>query len=356
VSQPIDLNFATSATLTFWTWFQTENVTPALYDLKYVEISTNNGADWTELRKYAAVTNPGHPAWYQDTIDLSPYIGQNIRIQFRFDTVDAQNNSSAQGVEGWYIDDVTISGDYEFPLIESTLLVRVIEAASISFVNGGPTPITDGDRIVGLNKGTTGLAKGDPILASGSWAAGDAAGIILMTNVVGTSPFYISNEELQVRGTVVAEVPGVVKFIQKANYIRAYYGDPAGSGNPNDDPLDDAKQGNPRNPTNVNWPPDQVKDWSAEADYFTLVQWDAVNDGAVATVGLIPSLAEPGAVIESTALITPNSSLATTRAELGLHAFGKGAQNVYFDDFALQTDVISAEGFLPATQSSGGAQ
>ncbi len=347
-SQPIDLNYATSAVLTFWTWHQTETQDPANYDQKYVEISTNDGASWTELLNDSTSANSNNPNWNEVSIDLASYIGQTIRIRFRFDTVDGNWNT----YEGWYIDDVTITGDYEFPLNESTLLVRVLEAASVAFFNGGTTPIKDGDVLVGETKSTVATVKGDPIVSSGSWAGGDAAGLILLESVVGTSPFYTSNEGLRVGGSVLAEVTTTVKFISKANYIRVYYGDPAGRGDPNDDPLDDAKHGNPRNPANVNWPPGEVKDWSADEDYFTLVQWDAVNDAVVTTVDLIPSLDEPNAIIESDELISPNAGL-FTRPELGLFTAGKGNLNVFYDDFAFQTEVISRQGFLPPIQSSG---
>ncbi len=356
VSPAIDLNYAASALLTYRSWHQTETQDPANYDLKYVEISTNDGADWSQLLKVSTSKNSNWPSWNQVSIDLSPYVGNNIRIRFRFDTVDNRYNSAAWSCEGWYIDDVTVTGAYEFPLNESTLLVRVTEAASIGFQNGGTTPISDGDRIIGQTKGTIATVKGDPIVSSGSWAGGNASGTILLVNVVGTSPYYTSNENLLVGGSALAQVTSTVKFIIKGNYIRAYYGDTTGSGEPNDDPLDDAKHGNPRNPSNVNWPPGSLQGWSAVEDYFTLVQWDAINAAAVPSVALISSLAEPNAIIESTALITPNSSLATTRSELGLHTFGKGSKNIYFDDFAVQTEVISKEGFLPPVQSSGGVQ
>ncbi|MFC1999233.1 hypothetical protein ACFLXE_00555 [Chloroflexota bacterium] len=45
--------------------------------------------------------------WYECTIDLSAYSGQNdVRIRFHFDTVDDWMND----FEGWYVDDVTVTG------------------------------------------------------------------------------------------------------------------------------------------------------------------------------------------------------------------------------------------------------
>jgi hypothetical protein len=147
-------------------------------------------------------------------------------------------------------------------------------------------------------------------------------------------------------------------IISRANYIRAYYGDISGYGTPNADPFDYEKHGNPRNPANVNWAPDEVDDWSADNDYFTLIQWDEINtsimqtdDGSERSVRFIQSLGEPGAVIRSTepVLFTPSSGV-FNRTELGLHTLGQGSLNVYFDDFALQTEFYSTGGFLPEIQ------
>lgn len=45
-------------------------------------------------------------SWWKMTINLSAYAGQNIRLEFRFDTIDRQNNIFL----GWLVDDVTVYG------------------------------------------------------------------------------------------------------------------------------------------------------------------------------------------------------------------------------------------------------
>ncbi|GAG04278.1 unnamed protein product, partial [marine sediment metagenome] len=97
----------------------------------------------------------------------------------------------------------------------------------------------------------------------------------------------------------------------------------------------------------VHWPPDELADWAAANDYFTLVQWDEVNDG----VTLISSVDEPNAIIQDATLTTPTSG-PLVQPELGLHTFGKGSTNVYFDDFAVQADVgtSSNTGFVRTIQ------
>lgn len=44
------------------------------------------------------------PQWVSRAVDLSAYAGQEIRIRFAFDTVDANFNS----YEGWYVDNVKV--------------------------------------------------------------------------------------------------------------------------------------------------------------------------------------------------------------------------------------------------------
>lgn len=199
---------------------------------------------------------------------------------------------------------------------------------------------------MGNTSSASGTVNGSPIVESGSWAGNNASGTMLLKNVSGS---FISGEQLNVNGVLNCATV-LNPIISRANYIRAYYGDVGGFGTPNDNPLDYQRHGNPRDPENVNWPPDEVEDWSAENDYFTLIQWDEINT-AIASVELMQSLDEPGAIIRSTesVLFTPTAG-PFNRTELGLHAYGHGALNVYYDDFALQTEIYSAGGFLPEIQ------
>lgn len=361
-SPDINLCGFSNAKLSFWSWYKTEPQDQYVnkYDLKFIYILDQNG---TTLKYYQIICpGPDKPAlaspidkleqgmddpWSQLEIDLSPYVGQIIKVRFYFNTGDAVLNDN----EGWYIDDVTISGAFEFPVNEATLLVRVIESASITFNSGGATPIEDGDNIKGSVSGASGTVSGTPIIESGSWTGNDAAGTILLKNVNGT----FQNEPLIVIGSITSAT--VTDFIDGANYIRAYYGDTGACGIPDGDLLDDQRDGNPRG-GDIHWPPDEVEDWSADNDYFTFVQWDKVNKfdpllnpSGVSTIEKINSLDEPDAIIQSNEneLLTPTSGI-FDQPEIGLHTFGTSSTKVYFDDYALQTESISTEGFLPATQ------
>ena len=49
------------------------------------------------------VTDPT-TGWTKATFNLKNFVGQKVRIQFRFDTIDSNNNAH----EGWYVDDVVV--------------------------------------------------------------------------------------------------------------------------------------------------------------------------------------------------------------------------------------------------------
>jgi extracellular elastinolytic metalloproteinase len=83
--------------LTFWSWEQTEALSP--WDSRQVFVSTD-GTNFTQI--WDSTNNDA--AWYEVEIDLSSYIGQNVWIRFEFDTLD----SIANNYTGWYVDDVEI--------------------------------------------------------------------------------------------------------------------------------------------------------------------------------------------------------------------------------------------------------
>ena len=97
ISQEIDLTDATDATLNFWTYWQTED-TGATWDKKLVEISTNGGATWALLQQLSG-SMQGNRA-----LSLHDYVGNDVMIRFRFNTVDKYYNN----YEGWFIDDITV--------------------------------------------------------------------------------------------------------------------------------------------------------------------------------------------------------------------------------------------------------
>ncbi|MBI4295625.1 MAG: helix-turn-helix domain-containing protein [Chloroflexi bacterium] len=107
-------------TLSFWTWYDTElDFWP---DRKFVEVSTD-GNNWTTVSWLAQFWPPFTPPdipqqqfnkltmvqpkqWTKVDVSLTDFAGQQIYLRFRFDSWDNINNFG----EGWYIDDVSISG------------------------------------------------------------------------------------------------------------------------------------------------------------------------------------------------------------------------------------------------------
>lgn len=104
VSPSIDLDVGMSARLTFWSWFEVESQTTE--DLLYVQISTDGGSSWTNITELRGL---GYPqiTWRFVDLDITPWLGGNVRIGFYFDAVDPAEN----WFEGWYVDDVKIVGE-----------------------------------------------------------------------------------------------------------------------------------------------------------------------------------------------------------------------------------------------------
>ena len=143
------------------------------------------------------------------------------------------------------------------------------------------------------------------------------------------------------------------------NYIKVFYGDVIDNLPANNDPFDHKRKPNLRNEVVLHWPPDELENglWPSpdpsDHDFFTLVRWDAVNTDNLLTVDIVPSEYETGVIIlsDEPTLFTPDSGiLPYARPELGLHTFGHGSTNVYFDDFGLLVEIAAGSGFLTPIQ------
>ena len=107
---------ATAVTLKWYNFAETEGtgggeggqpggIAPAAaapgFDQWNVEVSADGGQSWTPV---LVGTNTLEGFWSELTADLTPYIGQNIRVRFVFDSVDSISNAFL----GWYVDDVRV--------------------------------------------------------------------------------------------------------------------------------------------------------------------------------------------------------------------------------------------------------
>jgi hypothetical protein len=83
--------------LSFWHRYATE----AGYDFCYVEVSSNNGATWQQVKSY----NGNMTSWTQQTFDITTFAGATTQLKIRF------RLTSDGGVtgDGWYVDDVKLT-------------------------------------------------------------------------------------------------------------------------------------------------------------------------------------------------------------------------------------------------------
>jgi hypothetical protein len=334
-SRSFDLSNATAPQLSFWHAYLLTRGSRGR-----VEISTDGGGSWTRLGNFSGY----QLSWINAQMDLTAYAGEpDVRLRF---SLRIANNPWAY--TDWVVDDVKVS-EPDSNLNWPTLLVRAREAAAVSFQSGGTEPIQTGDTVVGGSSGASGVACRRPILRSGSWSGGDAAGELLLHEVSGT---FSTGENLLVGGQALASVSG---FRAKDNYIQAFIGDPDAHGDPNSDPLDRNRTDNPRG--QINWPQFDVADTEPSNDHFTLIQWNGNLDGSVQRMG---SGQEEDTIIRTNSLTTPDGSFPPDRPEVGLHTWGWGSRNgnpnenavpdIYFDDFGLRLLSSGKGGFAPAMQ------
>lgn len=115
LTRAFDLTGAARATLEYWTWYHIES----LWDFGYVTVSTDGGVTWAILRTPGSTDqNPHHtaygpgytgrsggdagPVWVKESVDLTPFAGQQILVRFEYITDDATLQP------GFLIDDVAI--------------------------------------------------------------------------------------------------------------------------------------------------------------------------------------------------------------------------------------------------------
>src|ERR1017187_902227 len=165
VSPPISLvGAAGPVTLSFKYFLQTEQFSG--FDVATVLISTNAGSTWITLG-----TLPDSASFTTWSSDISVHIGKTVLVEFNFDTVDNFNNS----FEGWYIDDVTITGGGSAPPFQITSIVRSNNNILIKWSTG---------------IGQTNALQATAGPANGSYTTNGFANIFIVTNIVTTSTNY----------------------------------------------------------------------------------------------------------------------------------------------------------------------
>lgn len=121
ITPPIDLTGATNAQLKFDCWWEIEGVDVDRYDMMYIDISLNNGP-FFQIGTLNPINDVNGAPPYPYSSDgfnlpithclnplfnLTPYVGNRVRIRFRFDTRDELYNA----FRGWLVDCVRITGE-----------------------------------------------------------------------------------------------------------------------------------------------------------------------------------------------------------------------------------------------------
>ncbi len=287
-------------------------------------------------------TVPQTASFSRRQVDLSEFSGSQIELQFHYQDLYSNYHEAF-----WSIDDVRIEADW--PVENSTLMVRLQEAAALNFTSGGPDAIRAGDWVIGATSGARGRVAFAPILSDIRWSEGRAAGVLQLNRVSGT----FQAEELNVAGKGRrATIPEYNETLhRKVNFIKAYFGRSQSYGTTtfdgieygNSDRFDPVMIGTPRLPSGgkVFWPPENEGGWTPAEDRCRLIEWDALNP-AVSDLAFVPW--QLGGVPRNQVIIRSHdadlqSMAINGAAELGLYALGDGAANIYFDDFGLQIDV-----------------
>ena len=156
--------FGEPVSLRFWQWSDIEAAgSTGCFDGATLEISTNGGQTWATIPESLLLANPyygtisndygnplgGNPGWcgLQDwtktVVDLSAYAGQDIKLRF------SQGSDASIGLEGWYVDDFSITACEAKPDYRPYLNVDNIVAAQapgeqvtvqLQLVNAGLNP------------------------------------------------------------------------------------------------------------------------------------------------------------------------------------------------------------------------
>ncbi|NLX30815.1 MAG: prepilin-type N-terminal cleavage/methylation domain-containing protein [Deltaproteobacteria bacterium] len=280
----------------------------------------------------------------------------------------------------------------------TTLMVRIIEAPSVSFINGGGAglEIVSGNVVYQTQEDTAGgtvtaiaLVRSDPVYwnrfdqqpTEWNWEAGTAAGVLMLEILKDGEtirPYtFASGKKIFVgnppSGTWVATagIPSTVTdegvtMRNRDNWIQVFVGDKDGPANPNDNPLDINRGLSPRD--QIFWSPDRVGYpgiTTTSNDRFSLVKMGDSRNLCFARRFLSRQNAgDRGDFIRlgkplydgSAFFSTPasGSDFSRSRPEVGLHSYGPADSmtNFYFDDFAVRFGPVSGvrAGFLMPVQ------
>ena len=104
LSPAIDLRGGNTARLKFRTWYDTTERSDLLdFELCQVAISTNNGAQWSDLVGFGF--GEVSADWEAVDVDISRFAGHVVRIRFNYQLMSFETTDRP----GWFVDDLEIS-------------------------------------------------------------------------------------------------------------------------------------------------------------------------------------------------------------------------------------------------------
>ena len=104
LSPAIDLRGGNTARLKFHTWYDTTERSDLLdFELCQVAISTNNGAQWSDLVGFGF--GDVSADWEEVDVDISRFAGHVVRIRFNYQLMSFETTDRP----GWFVDDLEIS-------------------------------------------------------------------------------------------------------------------------------------------------------------------------------------------------------------------------------------------------------
>ncbi len=192
------------SSLSFWHKYDTE----AGWDGGVVEVSTNNGATWSDLgSKFikngynsslgtgsnlagrAAFTGNSGAGFIQSIVNLSSYAGQSIKIRFRFGSDD--NTAPVNG--GWWVDDIELKSEAAVQMrsnLFNSSAVRQSYSDTITYIIQGCLPVSISTQPTVVNTCVGGNATYS-VAATGTtpsyqWQVNTGSGFVNLTN---TAPY-----------------------------------------------------------------------------------------------------------------------------------------------------------------------
>ena len=175
---------ATNARLTFWSAWEIEGVDVNAYDLMEVYVTTDGGTtfdfigrlnplndvDGESWKPYSSGGLAQPMVWIDHIFDLSAYAGSAVQLDFWFNSGDPLYN----GYRGWFIDNVSVTGDaLAAPNIASIVpstsaAGEIVDIFGQNFVNGATIEV-GGNVVLSSVFSTTQAEIEVPFLSPGQY-------------------------------------------------------------------------------------------------------------------------------------------------------------------------------------------